>query len=66
MTAEIIELDAWRSKECGNGAREAFVDIYYAECAPIVGTTEAEYLADSMLKLLWERGFKVVPLDGSE
>lgn len=52
MSAEIIELPV-REPPAGNGARAAMVEI-------------SSELADFILAELWMRGFKVVPLDGSE
>lgn len=63
MTAEIVDLDAKRPAPFrGNGAREAAVDI--ALKLPNDTTLpEAEAWSDWLLAELWNRGFKVVPVD---
>lgn len=48
----------------GNGAREAMIDLLldnHISCRPL-GDWDCPAVADYILALLWERGFKVVPL----
>jgi hypothetical protein len=57
MPAQIIAFP----KSEGNGAREALIEILAAS-----EQRNPEGRADTILTLLYYRGFKVVPLDGTE
>jgi hypothetical protein len=60
MSAEIVNFP----KKDGNGAREALIDA--TRVLPGRKPSDADFLSDWILGELWERGFKVVPLDGTE
>jgi hypothetical protein len=64
MTADVIDFPAPTSRNPGNGAREALIEVGVG--LPNTGEDDARRRADWMLAELWSRGFKVVPLDGSE
>lgn len=55
----IIELDAYRKPEPGNGALEALLEII----SDAVDATEARDVADVLIAQLWMSGFKIVPLE---
>jgi hypothetical protein len=62
MTADIIDIKSRQKPNLGNGAREALLAI----AANHVDAKEVATITDYLLAELWVRGFKVVPLDGSE
>jgi hypothetical protein len=56
---------ATKANRKGNGGREALsesVAVALANCKD-AGNINAEGMTDWLLMLLWERGFKVTPLD---
>jgi hypothetical protein len=60
MTAEVIAFPV----RAGNGAREVMI-AHILEC-PNVSQADAEAWADFTLADLWERGFKIVPLEDGD
>jgi hypothetical protein len=66
VSADIIDLASHRNP--GNGAREAMIDLLqdnHISARPL-GKWDCPAVADYILALLWERGFKVVPLDDKD
>lgn len=64
--SNVIEFPKTAFAKCckeGNGGYEAFVSIVTEKNFE---ATEASYIADYLLVRLWQLGFKVVPLDGTE
>ena len=66
MSADIIDLAKRRPVNPGNGAREAMIGVFMAVMNVRVPENAALDLSDGILLELWARGFKVVPLDGTE
>jgi hypothetical protein len=62
MSAEIV---AFPKRE-GNGAREALNDIAGTLPSTLKDSSDALCWADWILTMLRYRGFKIVPLDGTE
>lgn len=61
MSAEIVNLDERRP--VGNGAREALIDIVSRPPFPV--DVYAAW-AEKLMIDLWARGYKIIPLDGTE
>lgn len=60
---DVIDLNSRRPlPNPGNGAREALIEIG-KDCPFHVQDDLASYWSDDVLIRLWERGFKVVPLE---
>ena len=61
--SDVIDLNSRRPPpNPGNGAREALIEIG-KDCPFHVQDNLAAYWSDDVLIRLWERGFKVVPIE---
>jgi hypothetical protein len=66
MSAEIIKLPVVRIERSeSNGAHEALIEIG-RNCPFHVEEEVAAHWADDILMELWQRGFKVVPLNSTD
>lgn len=60
--AEIVNLaDRRPPPNPGNGAREALIELFTE-----TNVNDPATFADDLLAEVWLRGFKIVPLDGTE
>jgi hypothetical protein len=67
MSAEIIQLADMRPIDSvGNGAREALIEVMGKVPARCLGDWDAPACTDYILALMWERGFKVAPLEPTD